>query len=159
MGSQEVGGVFMSDFNLISRPYCSFSEHQQRRFFVAIVLLICLVAGGFSLVGAWMVMPFAGLELLALAVAFYYVNYTAEDYESIWVGGDCLVVERRILRKTERIEFSRYWVRVIMAVSHNKQELRLRSHDKEIEFGRYMSEEQRFVLARELKSMTGTSYR
>ena len=42
--------------------------------FVGLALAVLAIAVGFALVGAWLVLPFAGLEVLMLAAAF--VIYT-----------------------------------------------------------------------------------
>jgi len=38
--------------------------------FAALAVLTLAIGAGFALVGAWLVLPFAGLEVLALVVAF-----------------------------------------------------------------------------------------
>jgi len=40
-----------------------------------------------------MILPFAGLEMLGLLLAFYWVDRHAEDYERIAIAGDRLKVE------------------------------------------------------------------
>lgn len=150
--------MLVSDFKMMTRPNCSLSVTGQKRVFALIALFTLTVAFGFSLIGAWMVMPFAGLELLALAAAFIYLNGSSDDYESITIKGDSLVVETCSRKRVERVEFNRYWVRVALKMfSGGLQRLSLSSHGREVEFGRYMDDEQRLALARELKSMTGAS--
>jgi len=152
--------MLVSDFKMMTRPNCSLSVEGQKRVFALIALFTLTVALGFGLIGAWMVMPFAGLELLALAAAFFYLNGSSDDYESITIDGDSLIVETCNRKRIERVEFNRYWVRVMLKVfSGGVQRLSLSSHGREVEFGRYMNDEQRLTLSQKLKSMTGASYR
>ncbi len=149
-----------SEFKVITKPNCSLRVDEQKKVFAVIAGFALLVAFGFTVAGAWLVMPFAGLELAALAVAFYYVNGNAEDYESLQITGDRLVIETRKRKRIERVEFNRYWVRVVLQVLPGGiQQLLFCSTGKEVRFGSYLNDEQRQELARELKGITGLSYR
>ena len=148
-----------ADFKIVTRPNSSLPVSGQKKVFGLIALFTSTVAFGFSMAGAWLVMPFAGLELVALAVGFYYLNGCSEDYESITIVGNRLVVEKCTRKIVVRTEFNRYWVQVMVKVCPDgMQRLGIRSHGREVLFGRFMNDEQRFMLTRELKSMTGVSY-
>ncbi len=148
-----------SEFKVFTKPNCSLNVAEQKKVFAVIAGFALLVAFGFTVAGAWLVMPFAGLELAALAAAFYYVNGNADDYESLQISGDRLVIETRSRKRIERVEFNRYWVRVVLQVLPGGiQRLLLCSTGKEVGFGRYLSDEQRKALAKELKGITGLSY-
>jgi uncharacterized membrane protein len=119
-----------------------------------------MIATGFVLAGAWLVLPFAGLELLALSFAFYYINCHSGDYESITIEGDKLAIEKHSYKKTSEIVFNRYWARVLLRdLPGGDQALLLRSHGKEVEFGRYfMNNDQRLALAEQLKKRVGVVF-
>lgn len=144
-------------FCVVARPNCSLSAKGMVRAVALISLFSLVVAIGFSLAGAWLVLPFAGLELLALAYAFYYVHCHAGDYESITIAGDSLAVEKRHYKNISRTEFNRYWAQVLICeLPGGDQLLLLRSHGKEVEFGRnFMNNDQRLALAKELKKLVG----
>lgn len=82
-------------YSIIARPSCSLSP----KGWIGVVALIAsfslAVAIGFSLVYAWQVLPFAGLVLVAMAYAFYYINCHAADYASITIEGDQPVVAKQ----------------------------------------------------------------
>lgn len=112
-----------------------------------------VVGLGFALAGAWMVLPFAGLEIAAIAYAFYYITLRSGDFESILIEGDRVVVEKHGYKKSVEVVFQRYWAQVNMREQLNgSNALFIGSHGKEVEFGRgFMTDEQRVELARELK--------
>lgn len=125
---------------------------------VAIIATISLSIGiAFSLIGAWLILPFAGLEVLAVGYAFYYIHCHSGDYESITIEGDTVLIEKRNYKSTSRTEFNRYWARVLLRqLPCGDHTLWLRSHGREIEFGRhFMSNEQRLKLAEQLKKRVG----
>lgn len=145
------------DFQIIARPNRSLSSMGMVKVIAIIATFSLIVAIGFGLAGAWLVLPFAGLELLALAYAFYYINCHAGDYESITIDGDQLAVEKRHYKNTSQVVFNRYWARVLLRdLPSGEQSLLLRSHGKEVEFGRHlMSNDQRLAVAQQLKKRVG----
>jgi uncharacterized membrane protein len=114
---------------------------------------IFIVSFGISLAfaafGAWPVLPFAGLEMLVLFLAFRYIDRRSDDYERLTLSGDKLLLERVERGMLGQFEFNRYWVQVRCdaAGSH----LALRSHGREVEFGHYLTEDERLALARQLR--------
>lgn len=147
------------DYEVTARPNSSLTARETGMVVAGIGLVSLIVALGFSMAGAWLVFPFAGLELLLVAGAFYYITCHAGDYESITIQGDHLAVEKRSHKNTSRIMFHRYWAQVeLVAISGGEQRLRLRSHGKEVEFGRFMNHEQQQALAQQLKRRTGAVY-
>jgi len=150
------GGV---DFSVTARPNCSLTPSQKLWVFAIIASFSLVVATGFTLAGAWLVFPFAGLELLALGFAFYLIHCHSGDYESITIAGDNLAVETRCYKNISRVVLHRYWARVILRdTPAGEQKLWLRSHGKEVEFGRYMDNDTRLMLANQLKRRVGTIY-
>ncbi|MFT7405659.1 DUF2244 domain-containing protein [Zhongshania sp.] len=51
---------------IILRPNCSASWNQNRRIIVAVMAVNAVFSGGFIAIGAWMVLPFMGIELLVM---------------------------------------------------------------------------------------------
>ena len=48
----------------------------------------------FAVIGAWLILPFAGLEMLVLFLAFRYIDRRSDDYERLTLSGDKLLLER-----------------------------------------------------------------
>jgi|APFre7841882590_1041340.scaffolds.fasta_scaffold76487_2 uncharacterized membrane protein len=150
--------VFDLGYKIIARPNNSLSLKDGIKLLAAMAIVTLVIGLGFTHIGAWMVLPFAGLELLAFACAFYYVYLHAGDYESIAIEEDKVIVEKRSYRKSSITVFQRYWTQVNVrdVVScqgvNGKSALFIGSHGKEVEFGKHLiDDEQRVALARELK--------
>ena len=148
------------DYRIIAKPNCSLSSKEQLGVVVLIASLSFIIATGFFIAGAWLVLPFAGLEVLAVGFAFYYINCHSGDYESITIEGDKLAIEKHSYKKTSEIVFNRYWARVMLRdLPGGDQALLLRSHGKEVEFGRYfMNNDQRLALAKQLQKRIGVIF-
>jgi uncharacterized membrane protein len=56
---------------LIHKRNCSMSPAGLAVAFAVLAIVTIAIGTGFALAGAWPVLPFAGLEVVALAVAFF----------------------------------------------------------------------------------------
>ena len=117
--------------------------------FAALALVVLLIGAGFALAGAWLVLPFAGLEVLLLAGAYVAYARHAADYER-------LEIEPGELRGNLRVEVAqadrvaRY--RLVNAqVSVEDGRVVLRDAKEELEVGRYLGAQARIELAAELR--------
>jgi len=132
------------------RRNCSVTPAQ----LIAVYLMLCvlsLVIGGFFwFQGAPFVLGFAGLELLAVGVAFVVYARHATDGEWISLQGGQLVVERETAGRRERAEFERHWVRVEPKAGDNSL-IALTGRGRTVEVGRFVRPELRQVLAGEIR--------
>ena len=106
------------------------------------------IATAFAVLGAWPILPFAGLEMLVLYLAFRCVDRHAADYERIAIDGDRVEVESFEAGRHRHHEFNRRWARLV--VVGNGERVALRSHGRELEIGRFVGAERRLEIAREL---------
>jgi uncharacterized membrane protein len=145
--------ISVLDCKIIAKPNNSLSEDGLVKLFLVMMLVALVIALGFVSKGAWLVLPFAGLELLAFAWAFYHVSLHSRDFESITIDADQVLVEKFSKSDTSSSVFHRYWTRVSLKTNTDgRMALCIGSHGKEVEFARYLiNDEQRVVLMRELK--------
>lgn len=145
--------LLVTDYKIIAQPNSSLSPRDVVKLMAVLAAINLLVGLGFTLAGAWLVMPFAGLELLAFGYAFYYVYSHASDFDSIEILEDTVVIESKSPQASTRQEFQRYWIHVILReVAKDRTGIFIGSHGKELEFGRrFLDEEQRVFLVRALK--------
>ena len=102
------------------------------------------------MLGAYLVMPFAWLEIVALGIALVIYGRHAADGERISLQGSRLVVERETAGKLERAEFDRTWVRVEPKTGQRSL-IMLSAQGKSVEVGRYVRPELRSALASEIR--------
>ena len=104
-----------------------------------------------ALVGAWPVMPFAGLEVLLVAVAFHLVRVHDEDFERLTIGEHEVQVEAREARCETRFVAHRPWARVVVREEGRRCSLALAYGGKSEPLGRLLSDEGRRALAHHLR--------
>jgi uncharacterized membrane protein len=139
-------------YKIIAKPNNSLSPEGSVHLLAAIIVVVLMVALAFTQMGAWLVLPFAGLEIVAFAYTFYYIYLHSSDFESITIEYDSVVVEKRNYKESTTAVFQRYWAQVNVREVNGKCGLFISSHGKEVEFGRnFINDGQRNVLARELR--------
>ena len=138
-------------FDLTIKRNCSISP---RDLLCVLAFVACVtfgIAAGFAFAGAWPILPFAGLEILALAGAFYLNGRHAADYERIALSGQKLVVEASDAGRVACHEFDPRWLRVAERRLGHDCRLLLCSRGSELEIGRHLDAERRASLAQRLR--------
>ncbi len=143
---------------IILRPNGSLSRRQA----LALLAFCGLVMGavGFFcfLVGAWLVLPFSGLEWLLLAYCLHLSLKQSQQREVIIITDSLVQVEKGRYRPEQTYQFQRAWVMLDWMqspIQGRPSRLALKLHGKEVEIGRFLVESERQALARELKVLLG----
>lgn len=137
---------------LIRRPH-ALSRRGLRWVFVVCAAVNAIVAVGFSVFGAWLVLPFAGLEVMVVGFTLGLVARQRADYELVVVDEARLHIARRQRGRRECVELSRYWARVSLArgdYGWYPSRLLIKSHGRAVEVGAWMTEDARKAFAHEL---------
>ena len=152
-----VGPVNAAELAILTRPNCSLSETGRLLFFCVMSFFSLVVGVSFALLGAWLIFPFVGLEVLGLGWALYHVSCHTGDYECIVVSGDEVVVETRSYKAIHQIKLQRHWVRVVVdaAVGQGRCRVWLRACGQEVEVGRFYDDDGRLKLSQQIEGHTG----
>lgn len=133
------------------RRNCALSPRQLGWWFGTLAAVSVALAGLFAAQGAWLVVPFTGIELLGLAVAFVAYGRHAGDYERILVTPDRILVERWSGGRMARQEVGPDWARVEYE-GGRRGSIRLVAGRTKVAIGSFLPEESRERLARELRA-------
>jgi uncharacterized membrane protein len=140
----------------VLRPNASLSGRQASFLMLGIALMMAVIAGGFALMGAWLVLPFSGAEWILLAYCFKLALRSCRIHEVITITDTSVLLERGYGTPEQIYRFQRAWVALDWAKSPIKgypSRLSFRSHGKEIEIGRFLAESERAALAGELRKI------
>ncbi|HVE88204.1 MAG TPA: DUF2244 domain-containing protein [Burkholderiaceae bacterium] len=134
---------------------CSAGPRQLAIVFGSLVAVSFVFGVGFAAFGLWMVLPFVGIELIAVGAAFFCYGHHAADFERIAISPRILSVEQVEGAHTHRWEFD-------PRVSHVQVEMRggwgqrvrvfLHTPAMRLELGRYLLDQRRWLLGREISS-------
>ena len=137
-------------FSVLLKRNCSISPAGLARVFAFLVAVTLGIGIGFAAAGAWLVLPFAGIEVALLAAAFVASGRHAADYERIERAGERLTVEVASAGRTERHEMPACATRVRIAVEGRAARVWLSANGRDFEIGRHLQVQGRVELAAEL---------
>ena len=144
------------DCHWVIRPNRSLSWRGALKVY-AVIAICCLGIGiAFALHGFWPVLPFAGLEVVVLAVAFYLCQKHGQLREVVSINKDVVSVEKGRHQPEERWECPRAWAQVNLKrspISWYPSQLSVAFQGKRVEIGKFLNEEERCSLASDLKDM------
>ncbi|NNG13442.1 MAG: DUF2244 domain-containing protein [Halobacteria archaeon] len=143
-----------SDCRWIVRPNQSLSWRWALRIYLAIAICVMGTALAFALHGFWPVLPFAGLELIALGTAFYLCQSRSQNREVISVGTSVVTVEKGRHEPQEHWECPRAWARVLLEqspIAWYPSRLSIAYQERRVEIGQFLHEAERRELADELE--------
>lgn len=135
----------------LSRPNRSLGPVGRRWVLCAIAATTLGIAAGAAALGAWPVMPFAGLEVALLALAFRAFGRHDADFERLEVGEHEVKVEARDAAKVTRFVAHRPWARVVLRERGARCTLGLAYAGRMVPLGRMLSDEGRRRLADNLR--------
>jgi uncharacterized membrane protein len=145
-----------SSYKVTFKPNCTLSASGKQRVLLLLTLVPIVIGISFAFLGAWLILPFVGLEIVALICAFYYINKHEADYESISIENDTILIERCVGGSSTKEVMNPYWVKVVKhELANGELYVYLQSHGKELQVGRYLTRKQREFLAKQLQQRTG----
>ena len=116
--------------------------------FFGFLSLICLTFGiGFFFIGATMILPFAGLEVLALILILRANHKWLNQKQALYL--DKLYVE--LEEDDKKITFDRFLSKFLIEENNSKKELFIKSNNQKIEVGSFLNQEEKEQLIELLK--------
>ena len=141
-------------YRLIITPNCSISWRQLLAFYLGTCGLAIFIALLFTLQGQWLIVPFSGVEMLALGVALYLTSRKVHRREVITVGEEKVRIEKGIRKAEQCWTFERSWIRLqdeLFDENRRRRKLALGSHGSYVEVGEFLSISEKDELAFRLK--------
>jgi uncharacterized membrane protein len=122
------------------------------------IVFLCLgvvtmsIAVGFAAYGLWLVLPYAGLECLALGMAYFWLKKQANDFEMIYVENDQIFVESSFSGVHQKMVFSKYWIQISVEQTRpNRMKIFVGSHGNRLEVGRLLPAAKKRDLMNQIK--------
>ena len=140
---------------MIVRPNRTLTLRGMTLLLAGLTAVVLTTGIGFTLAGAWPILPFAGLELVVVGSVLYRLFRHADDHEQILIDRDNVTVIRRRGRREWRDEFQRYWTRVTLERRHGWYPSRLKvgSHGKFVVIAADVNEAERESLSETLNKI------
>ena len=141
-------------YRLVLSPNRSISWHELVLCYGLMSLLSLAIGLFFAMQGLWLVLPFSGLEMLALGLGLYLVSRDTNRREVITFDNAKVRIEKGRYHCDRVWEFNAVWVRLNDRFAdqvETKRKLELGSHGNYVEVGDFLSDIEKDELAFQLK--------
>ena len=115
-----------------------------------------LISTFFLIQGLWLIMPFSGLELLALFSCLYVCARANIKAEVITFTDDKVVIEQGRRFAEQSWEYHRTWAKIFVKQAkheHQPPKVVIRSHGKETELGSFLNKDDKDALVKKLRKI------
>jgi len=118
--------------------------------------IVCLLIGiAFSFLGIWPVLPFVGLEVVLIGLCLWVSACDCHVMEVIRISYYSVSVKKSGTQRPRSWKFNRAWSQIRLEDSHLRQHqsrLLIGSHGKLVQCGGFLTEQERRLLAKNLKT-------
>jgi uncharacterized membrane protein len=136
----------------VSRPNRSLTPSGRALWLYLIGTNAAVIAAIALMVGAWPVIPFAGLEVALVAIAFWVIGRHDKDYETLDVNRDEFSWRRQHGQSVQEVKGNSVWVQFVMRRTRGQRHLFLRYRGQEVCVGCDLAEDLRMTLAKTVRA-------
>jgi uncharacterized membrane protein len=141
---QDVAAVWMLKRN------CAITPRQFGIFYCSIATVLLSIAAFWTVLGVWTVLPFAGIDLIAVGSAFLVYARHATDYERIVISPEHLIIETAQASHITVIELNPRWIRIGLE-KNVRPKIEIRSAGQIILVGTHVPVHRRAMIAGEMR--------
>lgn len=148
-----------ADLELTIQPNRSMSPRSLVVVALGLGIVLLGIATAFWWIGAWLVAPFAVIELTVIGIVVLLVCHHSGNYEKLCVSGDQVHLTRRIGSGQRRYVFQRGWMQVKLdrgRYATQPSRLTIGSHGRHVEIGTGLTEQSRQRLSTKLSTIFGS---
>ena len=141
-------------FRFVILPNCSISWRELVLFYLLTCVLALAIGLLFLSAGMWLILPFSGLEMLALGTVLYLTSRKVHRREVITLDRERVVIEKGVTRVDQSWEFETAGTRLLdekTGAAGVRRKLVLGARGKYVEIGEFLDNLEKDELAFRLK--------
>ena len=141
-------------YRFVLSPNCSISWPELLLFYFLTCLVALAVGLFFTLQGLWLVLPFSGLEMLALGGGLYLTSRKVYRREVITLDPKHTRIEKGVQRIDQSWEFKTPWIRIVDELPDRlspRRKLTISMYGESVEVGSFLANSEKEALAFQLK--------
>ncbi len=135
---------------------------RQNIWVISVVTSIILVIGVvFALHGAWLILPFAGIEVTAVTGLLYYWYKNNNRMEVLNFSQTSMTLESGVTGPERREKFERFWLKAEFPHQHDHwymTKVILHYRNTHIEVGKFLNEDDRKILVKHMRNLLPTTH-
>lgn len=150
----ENSDVHEHQYDFLIRPNRSMTAKGMILFVFIVGVGVFLVALRFVLLGAWVILPFALLEIALLAAGFWLYERASRYRETVHLSADSFLITQVGVNGRYTWRFNPYWVQVSLKLDPNDwypSKLLIKSHGEQVEIGSCLTDQEREDLSIAIK--------
>ena len=143
-------------FKITLKPNKSLSWKSNLLFILVISVTCGAIGLGFYLVGASLILPFAGLEILLVGACVYFVVHRTYKQEVITLTPDTLKIEKGISKPDKVWEYFRVWAYVVVEKPKHPwypAHILITSKGERVPIGDFLMEKEKITLVENLRNI------
>ena len=141
-------------YSIILKPNSSLIGSARVIFIFSISFICIFIATIFYILGATLILPFAGLEVCILLIAFYLNFKWSSKIEKINISQDLVIIEKGIKKVEYKWEEFRTFTSFQVSKDVNEiLQLSFKSKGKNVEVGAFLNEEDKCFLKDEISQI------
>jgi len=140
---------------IIAQPNRSASWQANKLVLLALAVPSLGIATGFAMMGAWPILPLAGLELLAVGSALYYVNWKLQYRHVITLSEDSVRIDKGFYAPRQSWQFPRQGTGLAIVPEQHPWDgpgLSLQRTGESVSVGEFLNRDDSLKLAELLRS-------
>ena len=141
---------------LVLEPNRSMSWQTNKKILLVMFLVNLVIGISFAMVGAWMILPFAGLEIMLVGIGMYYVCWKLNFKEVIIIESESLVLQKGVYYPKKTWQWQRSNTKLIRQPSRYRMsapKLFLRHLNESIEVGEFLNVKEKKKLREGLQKL------
>ena len=140
---------------LVLKPNSSMSWETNKKILFAMFIVNMVIGISFAVIGAWLILPFAGLEILLVGCGMYYVCWKLNFQETIALQAQNLRIQKGVYYPKQVWDWQASNTRVLLKPSQYRMSapaLFLQHLNETIEIGHFLNREEKLRLKEKLTS-------
>lgn len=141
---------------IILQPNHSWTWRANLYFLATLFVISIAIAIVFFVQGFWLILPFAGIEMLALTGAIYYCVRKTHRQEVLRFSQEAVVLESGVNKIEQQHHFQRYFTRIHVeppAGARRSQRIAIAERDHRVLVGEFLNDDEKKTLIRELRQI------
>ena len=141
---------------LVLMPNRSMSWQTNKRILLAMFLVNMTIAIAWAYMGAWLVLPFAGLEILLVGVGMYYVSWKLSFREIILIERESLILQKGVYFPKQEWRWQTSNTKLLRQPSNYRMSaptLWLRHLNDKVEIASFLNKKEKKELRKHLNSL------
>ena len=122
------------------------------------VLAFCFAVFLWWFVGAWLVLPFTGIEIGCVAIAFWWIEQSADDFDCVEIADASVTVLSCRRRKANQVVLKRDWLTTELGseLAGGTRSVKLRQAGQCVEFLEFLPVREQHRALRDLRAALAT---